>query len=70
MTREEIQAEVSKLNASQKAVLRTTVGQGNIEALSVTKIGHKTQVDVTMYGVRQMVTLGSRGMVLAREVAA
>ena len=68
MTREEIQAEVSKLNESQRAVLRKTVGAGALERLAVTKLGSYTQVSAKMYGYNHLVMIGPRGRVMARDV--
>ena len=68
MTSEEIQAEVSKLNEAQRAVLRKTVGQGALERLVVTQIGPYTQVNAKMYGHNHLVLIGPRGKVMNRSV--
>jgi hypothetical protein len=71
MTRNEIQAEVTKLNATQRDVLRRTVGAGEIEALAVHKLNTGSKiVIVKMYGITQTITIGQRGMVQSRKVAA
>lgn len=60
--------EIAKLNPAQRDALRRIVGGGAIEALTVRQSGHKTVVNVTMFGTAQKVTIGPRGKLLGREV--
>jgi hypothetical protein len=64
-----IQAEVAKLNQSQRDALRSIVGQGAIESISVQSLGANKRVRVTMYGVSSVVTVGPKGKLLQRAVA-
>lgn len=62
----DIIAEVAKLNASQRAKLRRTVGEGKLEALTVSQRGWMTVVEVTMYGIAQTLVIGPRGRVVSQ----
>lgn len=64
-----IQAEVAKLNQSQRDSLRRAIGGGAIDALNVTDLGWKKRVECQMYGVRHVVEVGPRGSIISREAA-
>lgn len=68
MTREEIQTEVNKLNASQRASLRNAIGTGAIQYLKVSQRGSYTEVSAKMHEMNHILMIGPRGKVLSRSV--
>ena len=68
MTNAEMTAELAKLNVPQRDRLRDCWG-ASVSSITVEKRGHKTVVDFVGGGIRQVVTLGPRGMLLDRRFA-
>lgn len=71
MDRDEIAAEIVKLNKSQRIAMRRVVSS-TLSCLKVERIGWKTRVRCESVGFRYTVDLGPRGAVQSkfiREVA-
>lgn len=67
MGREQIAAEIAKLNKSQRTAMRRVV-PSSLSCLKVEQVGWKTRVRCESVGFRFTVDLGPRGMIQSKSI--
>ena len=66
MSRDDMSAQIRKLNEAQRAALRM-ICRGDLDEVTVEKLGWMTAVTFVSYGYRYSVKLGPKGRVISRD---